>query len=116
MEKPPFDELMHLARHNPEAFEALRLELVENLIASTPPARQRRLRGLQFVIDTRRGMAANPTQALIEIQKMMHNSLACLRQALNPKHRPAPGSPSQPAAAANPDNVIRLFQHQVAKP
>lgn len=105
MEKPPFDELRQLAERHPAAFEALRNELVEDLIRRTPPSRQRRLRGLQFAIDARRKTASNPTKALIEIQSMMHDSLARLNRAL----RRFPAS-AEMAPQAIPNNVIPLFQ------
>jgi hypothetical protein len=83
MDMPSFDTLKDLAEHDPDAFETLRTELIESFIRASPARHQRRLRGLQFVIDSRRNLASNPMQALIEIQSMMHDCLAKLNQALN---------------------------------
>ncbi|WP_404364311.1 DUF3135 domain-containing protein [Marinobacter sp.] len=83
MELPPFEELRKLAERDPQGFERLRAELIEDCISSCPPGRQRRLRGLQFVIDSRRRLASNPMHALVQIQSMMHEALDRLRRALN---------------------------------
>lgn len=82
MEMPSFDTLKELAQRDPDAFETLRAELIEDFIKNSPAHHQHRLRGLQFVIDNRRRLASNPMKALIEIQGMMHDSLAELDQAL----------------------------------
>lgn len=82
MDKPDFDELKCLAERDPDAFEKLRSELVEDLIRNSSPNNQRRLRGLQFSTDARRRLASNPMKALLDIQAMMHVSLYQLSQAL----------------------------------
>lgn len=82
MKQPSFEELETLASQDPAAFEALRAELIEDCIRSAGPASERRLRGLQFVIDSRRRLARTPLKALIEIQAMMHDSLQRLNLAL----------------------------------
>lgn len=83
MDKPIFDELSNLAKHHPEAFEKLRAKLIEDCILSSSKGSQNRLRGLQFVIDTRRRLASNPVKALLEIQGMMYESLQHLNRALH---------------------------------
>lgn len=108
MEKPPFDELKRLAEHHPADFEALRTELVETLIRQTPPARQHRLRGLQFVIDSRRSLAGNPVKAMIEIQSMMHRSLNSLNDALQ-SLQPVSADSLQTAPGPRTSNVVSLF-------
>lgn len=82
MKQPSFEELETLASQDPAAFEALRAELIEDCIRSASPASEHRLRGLQFVIDSRRRLARTPMKALIEIQAMMHDSLQRLNLAL----------------------------------
>tara|TARA_R110002074_G_scaffold109131_5_gene235392 strand:- start:1359 stop:1700 length:342 start_codon:yes stop_codon:yes gene_type:complete len=94
MDKPTFDELRNLSENHPEAFERLRAELIEDCIRSSSKFSQNRLRGLQFVIDSRRLMASNPTKALIEIQEMMHEALQRLNRAL---HSQAETQPAQEA-------------------
>lgn len=94
MDMPAFDVLMNLAKRDPEGFEVLRAELIEVCIRRSSGCSQRRLRGLQFVIDARRRVAGSPTKALLDIQAMMYDSLLCLHQALLVQQRPsAPPAP-----------------------
>jgi hypothetical protein len=81
---PKFEELINLARHNPEALEKLREKHVEKLIGSAAAACQPRLRGLQFQIDAHRSIHANsPLGSCMKISQMMHESFAELRGWLN---------------------------------
>ncbi|MDX1599265.1 MAG: DUF3135 domain-containing protein [Marinobacter sp.] len=86
MDVPPFDELRKLHQRDPEGFENLRGKLIDDCIRCCPRCNQRRLRGLQFVIDARRRIAGNPVKALLYIQGMMYDSLLDLRKALH--HQP----------------------------
>lgn len=83
MEMPSFDEMVRLAKNDPEALERIRLQLIEETIAEAPESCHRRLRGLQFQIDMERRRAGNPMGACIRISKMMHDSLYTMRQTLN---------------------------------
>jgi hypothetical protein len=80
---PSFDEMVRLAKNDPETLERIRLKLIEETIAEAPENCQRRLRGLQFQIDMERRRASNPMGACIKISKMMHDSLYTMRQTLN---------------------------------
>ncbi len=80
---PGFDVLLHLAQHDPEALEQLRLEQVKNLIDNAPPQLQQRLRGLQFEIDAQREIHSSALGACIKISEMMHESFFRLRNLLN---------------------------------
>ncbi|KXS51606.1 MAG: hypothetical protein AWU57_4010 [Marinobacter sp. T13-3] len=82
MDMPAFDELRELAQRDPIGFEALRAKLIEDFIQRSPESSQRRLRGLQFVIDARRRTAGSPMKAMMLIQTMMYDSLYSLQQAL----------------------------------
>lgn len=96
MDVPTFDELRDLLQRDPEGFERLRATLIDDCIRRSSKCNQRRLRGLQFVIDARRRIAGSPMKALLDIQTMMHGSLLALQQALLAQHRtsepPAPTS------------------------
>lgn len=81
-ELPSFDELMKMYKSSPEALEALRLKLIEEVILSAPEEKQQRLRGLQFQIDAQRSMAKNPIDATIRISRMLQDSFVKLRAAL----------------------------------
>lgn len=78
-----FDELMHLASHDPEKLESLRKTWISNTINSAPKHNQRRLRGLQFQIDAARELSHNPISSCLRISSMMHEQFSKLRQALN---------------------------------
>lgn len=98
MDMPTFDELRDLAQRDPEGFESLRAELIEDCIRRSSGRNQRRLRGLQFVIEARRRVASNPMKALLDIQAMMHDSFLSLQQALSVQQRPStPSTPSEPS-------------------
>lgn len=89
MHMPTFDELRDLAQRDPEGFEILRAKLIEDCICRSSGCDQRRLRGLQFVIEARRRVAGSPMQALLGIQAMMYDSLLGLQQALLVQKRPS---------------------------
>lgn len=59
----PFALWAELARRDPEAFEASRREMLENLVACAAPDRQDRLRAVQWQLDQLRRRAGNPRQA-----------------------------------------------------
>ena len=54
MDMPSFDEMVRLAKNDPETLERIRLKLIEETIAEAPENCHRRLRGLQFQIGERR--------------------------------------------------------------
>ena len=66
-----FDSLSQLAQSDPQAFEAKRLEMIEQLIDSAPDALRQRLRSVQWRIDMERERSDNPLQACIRISNMM---------------------------------------------
>ena len=76
-------EWQKLAQTDPEEFERRRVAHIEELIASTPPDIQRRLRGTQFKVDLARGRASNPLSATVRISRLMWESFSQLRERLN---------------------------------
>ncbi|MEQ9547427.1 MAG: DUF3135 domain-containing protein [Marinobacter sp.] len=97
MDVPPFDELRDLHQRDPEGFESLRGKLIDDCIRRCPRCNQRRLRGLQFMIDGRRRVAGSPIKALMNIQTMMYDSFLALHQAL--LVQPRTSEPSTPTSA-----------------
>jgi hypothetical protein len=94
MGMPTFDELKDLAQRDPEGFESLRTELIEDCIRRSSGRNQRRLRGLQFVVEAQRRAAGSPMKALLDIQGMMYDSFLSLQEALRFQKRPSePSSP-----------------------
>ncbi len=70
-----FDQFSQLAKSNPDAFEAKRAELIEQVIQRMPAHKQHRMRCLQWKIDQVRKQAANPMAACIKLSEMMWDSL-----------------------------------------
>jgi hypothetical protein len=97
MDMPTFEELRDLARRDPEGFEVLRGKLIDDCIRQSSSRNQRRLLGIQFVIDGRRRVASSPMKALLDIQAMMYESFLSLQQAL--KVQPCPSESSVPTGA-----------------
>ena len=80
-----FDSWSKLARSDPEAFEAKRAQVIEQMIQRMPVHKQQRMRCLQWKIDQVRARASNPLSACIKLSDMMWDSLAGpggLREAL----------------------------------
>lgn len=96
MDMPTFDELRDLAQRDPEGFEVLRAKLIHDCISQSSRSNQRRLRGMQFVIEARRRVAGSPMKALLDIQAMMYDSFLDLQQALL-----AQQSSSEPSVATS---------------
>ncbi|MEM7377348.1 MAG: DUF3135 domain-containing protein [Pseudomonadota bacterium] len=85
---PDFDELATLARDNPEAFEQLRSELLEQCVQCAPPRMHRRLRGLVFELDAQRQTSQSPLAACLDASGRMWKSFDELRVQLNAVVRP----------------------------
>ena len=82
-ELPEFEEMMRLAKEDPEKLEELRSNYINEIIEAAPKHQQNRLKGLQFQIDMERRKAKTPLAACIKISEMMHESFMELRDALN---------------------------------
>lgn len=85
-EMPDFDVLLGLAQNDPEQLEQIRQQLTVETINAAPGYLRRRLRGLQFKIDSTRTLAKTPLAACIQLTQMMHQSFEELRGALNSPH------------------------------
>jgi len=79
---PSFDHLKDLNIADPDAFEILRNELINNYIESTSTQRKQRLIGLQFQINSRRDLSTNPMHSCIALSKMMHETFWDMRCSL----------------------------------
>lgn len=80
---PSFDNMRALHNKDPQAFEALRTQLVNDYIHSIPSQRRTRVKGLQFKIDARRQMASTPMAACIELSNMMHETFLEMNYSLH---------------------------------
>ncbi|MCJ8340047.1 MAG: DUF3135 domain-containing protein [Pseudomonadales bacterium] len=79
---PSFDHLKDLYIDDPDAFETLRTELVNNYIETASTERQQRLIGLQFQINSRRELSSNPMHSCIALSRMMHETFWDMRCSL----------------------------------
>lgn len=95
---PSVDELIELAKRDPEGLENLRKQQIEQLITAAPEKLQNRLRGLQFQIDSRRRLHKSPMGACLMISDMMLDSLGRLNEAL---HGSITHTPPKEARAAS---------------
>jgi Protein of unknown function (DUF3135) len=82
---PSIDQIIELARTNPEKLESIRKQEIETLINNAPSHMQRRLRGLQFQIDCKRQTHPNPMGACLAISAMMLDSLHRMNNLLHGK-------------------------------
>lgn len=85
---PDFDHLAELAQTDPDQFEALRAELLEQCVQCAPPAMHRRLRGLVFELNAARQTAASPLASCLDASGRMWQSFDALRVQLNAAVRP----------------------------
>lgn len=66
-----FDGWADLADSDPDAFENLRRELIDDLIRSAPEGRRQRLRCLQWRIEQERARSKTPLGACVRLTRMM---------------------------------------------
>ncbi len=100
-EWPSFDELKRMAETSPERLEAFRINEIEALIAQAPEHLRRRLRGLQFQVNSQRRLHKSPMGSCVAISRMMHDSLLRLQAVLH-RRTVASNAPKH----AYQDNVI----------
>lgn len=89
MSLPTFDQLMALFKTDPEAFESLRKRVIEEEMHNAMPRHLRRLRGIQFQIDSLRRTSKNPLDCCVKIQRVLDDKLAELSAVLYDRHCPA---------------------------
>lgn len=102
--------LSKLARDDPPAFEALRLQLIERGIAEAPEQLQARLRGLQFRIDAIRKLSRSPLGATVKLNAMMWESFFEMDRQLQAFVRLARSSEAGPALLAEADEAPKKAQ------
>lgn len=71
-----FEVWSQMAQQDPEKFEAMRQQLINDLIAQAPLHLKQRLTGLQWQVDQIRKQASNPMVACLQIsQRMWDNAV-----------------------------------------
>lgn len=66
-----FDRWSEIARQEPEKFEAMRRQMIDDLIAQAPEHLKPRMAGLQWQVDQIRSQAGNPMTACLQISQKM---------------------------------------------
>lgn len=95
-----FDAWAALAKRDPEAFETLRTQALEEAIGrAADPERQERLRRLQWRIDMVRTRAGTPLAACINLYNMMWDSVLRPRGMLDGMRQLCAGQPPTPQRA-----------------
>ncbi len=80
---PSHDELAIIAKEDPEHLEQIRQHFVDRHISAAPAYMQRRLRGLQFQVDSLRKLHNAPMGSCIAISQLMYESLNKMRDAIS---------------------------------
>ncbi len=94
---PSFEQLLKMAKQDPDALERLRQQHVETAINNAPEDYRKRLSGLQFQIDGIRRTSKSPMSACINISKMMHDSLNTLKTFIDESETPKILEPAEAA-------------------
>lgn len=124
MKLPSHDVLAQLARDDPQAFDALRQELIENRINRAPERLQHRLRVLQFRVDGIRRLAGSPLGATLKIQALMWNYFLKMNEKLQGLVRLTDTQPqlprvdveAQPEAKPPPLRSARIIEFKPRRP
>ena len=106
-----FEEWAALAKSDPQAFEAKREEVIEQLISGASPRMQTRLRGLQWRIDMDRARASNPLASCMQMFNKMWASVygeGGLQDALN-------GVDCRPLPERAPAAIVKLEKRLTAR-
>ena len=112
-----FNELVQLAQQDPQALEALRQQVCQQLIASARPADQRKLKGLQFKIDMERRRAKSQTIVCTQLYDRMNSSFAQLKALLSHTQAMLPHqSSAQPAPAPTAESTTQHSAHIIPFP
>ncbi len=83
-----FDTWSSMARQDPAKFEAMRQQMIDDLIDSTPAHLRPRIIGLQWKIDQMRRQTNNPLAACIQISNLMWDSVLGEKGLLNALRQP----------------------------
>lgn len=80
LELPSHEVLSQLVRDDPQAYEALRRDLIESFIDSAPARLKTRLRGVQFRVDCKRRLSRSALGSTVSVYKLMWQSFLCLNR------------------------------------
>lgn len=107
-ESMEFKQWVEMAENDPELFEKLRQDAINEVIENAPTAHRQRLRCLQWRIDQERRQSKSALGACVRISRMMWESVAGrggLLESLS-QMKESPFSQSTPMAPATKADVV----------
>ncbi|MBT5229473.1 MAG: DUF3135 domain-containing protein [Methylococcales bacterium] len=118
-----FDTWSKLAKEDPEAFEARRKEVIQQLIDSAPEDQRHRLECLQWKVDQIRSRSKTPLAACLRMSKMMWDRVlgkSGLMESLDQLSlysKAYPNKPvlNEPVAEKAPVLMLNARQHNAEK-
>ena len=84
-----FETLRAILREDPEEFDRVTRAEIDKLINSAPDNMQQRLRGMQFIIDTKLNMTNSPVQRYNLMVEMFWDGFIKFRDVVNGIHEQA---------------------------
>lgn len=106
-----FDQWATIARQDPEQFERMRQQLINEVIAQSPEHLKQRMEGLQWQIDQIRKQSSNPMTSCLRISQEMCGSVLRERGLLKALQEPGTIPQFLNKDAAN--NIIPLRKPRV---
>lgn len=79
---PPFDEMVEMAKNDPEKLEAIKREMIEDIIESAPEHMRDRLRGIQTRMNLISQASSNPLDTTVKMYTEMMKSFNDLNDNL----------------------------------
>lgn len=83
-----FDRWSKMAQQDPEKFEAMRQQLINDVIEQAPLHLKQRMAGLQWQVDQIRKQANNPMAACLQISQKMWGNVLGEKGLLNALQEP----------------------------
>ena len=118
IELPSHEFLSTLARIDPDSFESLRSELIEELIDSASERMKPRLRGMQFRIDCERQLSHSALGMTVKLYGLMWESFLNLNGCLQDFIKPETASlsshgsnhESEPVVSSHPEQGAQVLE------
>ena len=108
-----FDEWSYIAKTDPEKFELMRQQLIDDVLAQVPDHLRQRIKQQQWQIDQICKQADSPLAACIQISQKMWDSVYGEKELLTALQTPEKILQSQ--RKDNADNVIDLKKYRSSR-
>lgn len=110
LEKLDFDRWLELAKSDPDSFEELRSQTIDEAIGRFAQSRQSHLRRVQWRIDRTRERSRTPMAACIAISSMMWDSFHHLNNTYKHLHEQTSAGQSVLELAPLPSATVLAFK------